>query len=70
MPTGTKTHPRFDASDPEDRRILIETGLIWKSGMPEAIQLAVDDLVEGRVPMNDRVPADVAAFIAKKQGSA
>jgi len=74
MPTGTKTYPHFNASDPEDRRILIESGMIWKTGLPKAIQLAINDLAEGRVPMNDKVPPEIAAkinaYIAAKRGGA
>jgi hypothetical protein len=52
----------FNWNDPEDRASGIADGTIWRCP-PEAQQLAVDDLVSGRVPMNDKVPPDIAASI-------
>lgn len=68
MPTGTTAYPRYNAEDPEDRRVLIENGIIWKSGLPKAIQLAIGDLVEGRVPMNGKVPPEIVEQIEALRG--
>ena len=67
MPTVTDRVVRYDASDPEDRRLLIENGAIWEAG-PKAQQAAIQDLIEGRVPMNDNVPQEVADYILTKRG--
>jgi hypothetical protein len=54
--------------DPADRKLLIESGVIWRCGQ-QAVQMAVDDLVAGMVPMNDKVPPEIAAIIQKIQES-
>src|SRR5450759_5451880 len=54
--------------DPADRKLLIESGVIWRCGQ-KAVQMAVEDLVDGVVPMNDKVPPEIAAIIQKIQES-
>jgi hypothetical protein len=59
---------RMDLDDPADRKLLIESGVIWRCGQ-RAVQMAVEDLVDGVVPMNDKVPPEIAAIIQKIQES-
>ncbi len=57
---------RYDAANPEDLRVLVENGAIWRAG-PRAQQAAIEALVAGTLPMNDRVPPEVARFIKSQQ---
>ena len=52
----------FDASKPEDLRVLVENGLVWQAG-PKAINAAIDAIIAGTLPMNDRVPPEIARYI-------
>src|SRR5665647_2278 len=54
--------------DPADRKLLIESGVIWRCGQ-QAVKMAVEDLVAGMVPMNDKVPPEIATIIGKIQAS-
>lgn len=59
----------YDARDPADLAVLIENGLIWKGG-PKTVALAVDALVRGRVPYNDRIPEIVLAHVNQRRADA
>jgi len=54
----------YDASNPDDLRTLVENGLIWVAA-PAAQQAAVNALASGELPLNDRIPADVRAYIER-----
>lgn len=68
MPEITNNWARMDVADPADRKLLIESGVIWRCGA-KAVQMAVEDLVAGMVPMNDKVPPEIATIIGKIQAS-
>jgi hypothetical protein len=55
----------YDVHDESDLAELIRTGLIWRGG-PKTQRLAVALLLTGRVPVNDRVPLAIAAFVRAK----
>jgi hypothetical protein len=49
---------RLDPSKPEELARLVTTGLIWNPAVPLTYKdMAVDALVEGRVPVPDNLPA-------------
>ncbi len=56
----------LDPTKPADLARLVESGLIWNKVMPVAyVRMAVDALVEGTLPYNDRIPANVLAHVNK-----
>jgi len=57
-------HYSYDNAD--DLRELVENGLIWR-GSQTAQKRAVDALVSGNLPVNDRVPPRIAAWIEARQ---
>ena len=54
----------YDVNDERDLAELIEKGLIWR-GDPKTQRRAVELLLTGRVPVNDRVPPPIAEFVRK-----
>jgi hypothetical protein len=55
---------RLDPSKPEDLAELVSTGLIWQATVPAQYKdMAVDALVEGRLPLGPDIPADALAEV-------
>lgn len=65
VPSGTVQ--RFDTSNPDDLAFVVANGLVWTAGQ-ESQQAAVDALIAGTLPMNDRVPPQIVAAIAQARG--
>jgi hypothetical protein len=53
---------RYDPAKPEDLAALVANGLVW-SLAPEVRGAAMEALLDGTIPMNDKVPDDVRVFI-------
>ena len=70
MPTSTRSGwLRYNYEDPADRRELIENGAIWRAS-PKAQSLAIQDLIDGTVPVNDLVPPEVVEYVNGKKSGA
>ena len=69
MPKTCKCCPYWlHLSVQDDLPYLIETGLIWKLA-PRAQSQGVRALIDGRAPLNDRVPPKIAAFVRQERAS-
>ena len=56
---------RMDINDPEDLQVLIDRGLIWRSG-PKTMQKVLDSIVRGLVKRNpEKEPPEVRAYLDK-----
>jgi hypothetical protein len=53
---------RFNYDDPADLAELVGNGLIWRASQT-AQKRAVDAILAGTLPMNDRVPPRMAEWI-------
>jgi hypothetical protein len=52
----------FDYGNPDDRRMLIASGMLWELG-DTAVQLGVADIAEGRVPAPAALPPEVMRLV-------
>ena len=63
---GSHAWIRFNYDDPVDLAILTENGLIWKTS-ERGQQRAIDALIAGTIPMNDKVPPKIAEWVVARQ---
>jgi hypothetical protein len=56
----------YNYDDPADLRELVENGLIWRASQT-AQKRAVDALLSGDLPVNDRVPPRIAEWVTARQ---
>ena len=54
----------FDTNDPEDLRVLISSGVIWRGG-PKTIAKAVRALLDGTVERPDNLPQKVIDLLSQ-----
>jgi hypothetical protein len=66
MPSRTASGlVRFDIDDPADLQVLIDRGLVWRSG-PEDLQTVMRAIQEGTVQRApDKEPPEVRAYLDK-----
>jgi hypothetical protein len=58
---------RMNIDDPKVRYDLIESGIIWNL-WDKAIDLAIEDLIAGRAPINEWTPGEVVAYVREQRG--
>jgi hypothetical protein len=67
---GSEEHPagskHYDANDPADWAEIVRLGFVWSLGEAEQKQ-AIDDLISGKLPMNDKIPQELRDFILEEQ---
>lgn len=65
---GVSASQSLDSDNPEDWKQMVAIGIVWNMGEWE-IKKALDDLISGKLPMNDNIPANFRAIIEEERSS-
>jgi hypothetical protein len=58
-PAGSK---HYNADEPEDWAEVVRLGYVWSMN-EKAQRDAIDDLVSGKLPLNDKIPPQIRDFL-------
>lgn len=67
MPTGRPDWPRYDWKDPDDRRKMILSGIVWTVGSNQIAQDAAEACLADPTLINEKTPPDVLQWIEEQK---